>query len=122
MARTSQPLEDRPPSRRDWSVSDEIWDIPKLVARRGRALGIDQQELARRAGVSQGTISKLLSYKTLKRFPMATAFALEDALSAPGLLTQRPPRDGSIDERGFERDAQKLSEPPGPKLAKRASK
>lgn len=79
MARTSKPLEAKPP-KRDPAIPDELWELPARVVRLGTKLYADQKALAKAAGVSQPTISKTLSYNNLKRFDARTAIKLARAL------------------------------------------
>jgi DNA-binding Xre family transcriptional regulator len=89
MARTSQPLQAKEP-KRDRTIPDEIWQIPRLVAEVGQALGLDQGKLAKAAGLSQSKISQLLAYNNLKAIRVITVLRLEKALRFEhGALTKR---------------------------------
>jgi len=122
MPRGPKPIVAKPPGPRDPSVPERLWNVPKRIERAcndpQRTEPLFQGTLAKAAGMSQGTISKLMSYETITRLPVSTLIKLEEGLGVPPgwLLLPEPAvplelSGGRLDaarRAGHEGDAQKL--------------
>jgi transcriptional regulator with XRE-family HTH domain len=101
------------PKRRPPGIPDELWALPRRVAEAGRRRKLSQEILAKRSGLAQSTVSRLLSYIGLERMRVSTLISIERALKVrPGWLTSSDPVPFVDDEEPQSETRPRSSNPP----------